>query len=112
MWLSCAFLILNMPTTKDKTDLRVAIIHDWLTGMRGGEAVLEALLDLYPLAELFTLIHKKGSCSSKIENRPIHTSFVQKLPFSSRLYRHYLPFFPTAIEEFDFHGFDLVISSS
>lgn len=101
-----------MPTLTKKTDLRVAIIHDWLTGMRGGEAVLEALIDLFDSAEIFTLIHKKGSCSSKIENRRIYTSFIQKLPFSGRLYRHYLPFFPTAIEEFDLHGFDLVISSS
>lgn len=91
---------------------KVAIVHDWLTGMRGGEVVLESLLDLFPEAELFTLLHIPESCSEKIENRPIHTSFIQKFPFKARLYRHYLPFFPTAIEEFDFHGFDLVISSS
>ncbi len=91
---------------------RVAILHDWLTGMRGGEAVLESLLALYPDAELFTLLHIKGSCSPTIENRIIHTSFIDRFPLKERLYRHYLPFFPTAIEEFDFHGFDLVISSS
>ncbi len=91
---------------------RVAVIHDWLTGMRGGEVVLEAILELFPGAELFTLLHIPGSCSDFIENRPIHTSFIQKFPWKARLYRHYLPFFPTAIEEFDFHGFDLVISSS
>jgi glycosyltransferase involved in cell wall biosynthesis len=91
---------------------KVAILHDWLTGMRGGEAVLEALLDLYPEAELFTLLHLKGSCSDRIESRPIHTSFIDRLPLRGRFYRHYLPLFPTAIEEFDFHGFDLVISSS
>jgi glycosyltransferase involved in cell wall biosynthesis len=94
------------------TSLRVAIVHDWLTGMRGGEAVLEALLDLYPDAELFTLLHLKGSCSDHIESRPIHTSFIDRLPLRSRFYRNYLPLFPAAIEEFDFHGFDLVISSS
>ncbi|MEQ8352647.1 MAG: glycosyltransferase [Leptospiraceae bacterium] len=91
---------------------RVAVIHDWLTGMRGGEVVLEAILEQFPDAELFTLLHVPGSCSELIEKRPIHTSFIQKFPFKKKLYRHYLPFFPTAIEEFDFHGFDLVISSS
>ncbi|MCB1170165.1 MAG: glycosyltransferase [Leptospiraceae bacterium] len=80
--------------------------------MRGGEVVLESILRLFPQAELFTLLHLEGSCSDLIENRPIHTSFIQRFPWKSRLYRHYLPFFPTAIEEFDFHGFDLVISSS
>ncbi|HBS06656.1 MAG TPA: glycosyltransferase family 4 protein [Leptospiraceae bacterium] len=91
---------------------RVAVIHDWLTGMRGGEVVLEAILELFPGAELFTLLHMPGSCSDFIENRPIHTSFIQRFPWKGKLYRHYLPLFPTAIEEFDFHGFDLVISSS
>ncbi|MCB1140390.1 MAG: glycosyltransferase [Leptospiraceae bacterium] len=80
--------------------------------MRGGEVVLESILRLFPGAELFTLLHLEASCSDLIENRPIHTSFIQRFPWKARLYRHYLPFFPTAIEEFDFHGFDLVISSS
>jgi glycosyltransferase involved in cell wall biosynthesis len=91
---------------------RVAIVHDWLTGMRGGEVVLESLLRMFPDAEIFTLLHLKGTCSALIEERPIHTSFIQRFPLKSKLYRHYLPFFPTAIEEFDFHGYDLVISSS
>ena len=104
-----------LPMAKAATNpnyARVAIIHDWLTGMRGGEVVLEALLKMFPQAELFTLLHIEGSCSDLIENRPIHTSFIQKFPMRGRFYRHYLPFFPTAIEEFEFHGFDLVISSS
>lgn len=92
--------------------LKVAIIHDWLTGMRGGEVVLEALLDLFPEADLYTLLHIKGSCSKKIENRKIYTSFIQHLPFKKKLYRHYLPLFPTAIEQFTFWNYDLVISSS
>lgn len=91
---------------------KVAVVHDWLTGMRGGEVVLEAILDLFPQADLYTLLHDKGKLSAKIENRQIHTSFIQKLPLSSKLYRHYLPLFPVAIEEFDFHGYDLVFSSS
>lgn len=92
--------------------LRVAVVHDWLTGMRGGEAVLESLLALYPHADLFTLLHNQGSVSKFVEDRKIHTSFIDRLPFKSRKYRNYLPFFPTAIETFSFRGYDLVISSS
>ncbi len=92
--------------------MKVAIVHDWLTGMRGGEVVLEALLDIFPNADLFTLLHIKGRCSQKIENRNIYTSFIQKFPFKEKFYRYYLPFFPTAIEEFEFWNYDLVFSSS
>lgn len=91
---------------------RVAIVHDWLTGMRGGERVLEALLDLFPRAEIFTLLHVPGSVSARIEQRPIHTSFVGRLPRAADLYRYYLPLFPAAVERFDLNGFDLIVSSS
>jgi hypothetical protein len=60
--------------------LRVALVHDWLTGMRGGEKALEVLCEQFPDAELFTLLHVPGSVSPAIERRPIHTSFVQRLP--------------------------------
>jgi glycosyltransferase involved in cell wall biosynthesis len=92
--------------------LRLALVHDWLTGMRGGEKALEVLCEQYPGAELFTLVHIPGSVSPTIERRPIHTSFVQHLPMVKRLYRHYLPLFPTAVEQFDFDRFDLVVSIS
>lgn len=92
--------------------MRVAIVHDWLTGMRGGEKVLEALCDLYPSAPIYTLIHNRGSVSSKIESHPIRTSFLQHAPFVKRRYRNYLPLFPRAIERFHLQNYDLVISSS
>jgi glycosyltransferase involved in cell wall biosynthesis len=92
--------------------MRVALVHDWLTGMRGGEKVLEALLEIYPGAEIFTLLHVPGSVSRTIEDRPIHTSFVQRLPGAHRHYRRYLPLFPAAVERFDLRGFDLVVSCS
>ena len=92
--------------------MRVAIVHDWLTGMRGGEKVLEALCRLFPQAELFTLVHRRGSVSATIENRRVHRSLVDRLPLAATRYREYLPLFPFAIEQFDFDGFDLVISSS
>jgi hypothetical protein len=84
--------------------LRLAIVHDWLTGMRGGEKALEVLCERHPHAELFTLLHVPGSVSPTIERRPIHTSFVQHLPLVRQLYRHYLPLFPTAVEQFNFDG--------
>jgi glycosyltransferase involved in cell wall biosynthesis len=92
--------------------MRVALVHDWLTGMRGGEKVLEVLCELYPDADLFTLLHVRGSVSPRIEERPVHTSFVQHLPLAATKYRWYLPLFPFAIEQFDLDRFDLVISSS
>ena len=91
---------------------RVAIVHDWLTGMRGGERVLEALCQMYPRAEIFTLVHVRGAVSPAIESRKIHTSIIQRLPGAARHYRQYLPLFPFAIEQFDLDRFDLVISSS
>lgn len=92
--------------------MKVALIHDWLTGMRGGEKVLEILCEIFPQADLFTLLHVPGTVSRIIENRPIKTSFVQRLPLARKHYRSYLPLFPTAIEGFDFAGYDLIVSSS
>jgi len=90
----------------------VALVHDWLTGMRGGEKVIEALGSLFPEAPLFTLFHFPGSVSPAIESHPIHTSFLQQAPGIRRHYRSYLPLFPAAIEELDLSGFDVVVSSS
>jgi glycosyltransferase involved in cell wall biosynthesis len=92
--------------------MRTALIHDWLTGMRGGERVLEALCGLYPDADVFTLVHQRGSVSPIIERHRIATSFIQQLPMGLRQYRQYLPLFPFAIERFDLAPYDLVISSS
>ncbi len=75
--------------------------------MRGGEKVLEVLCERFPDAELFTLVHVRGSVSPTIERLPTHTSFVQRLPFVQRYYRHCLPLFPTAVEQFSTSiGFD------
>jgi glycosyltransferase involved in cell wall biosynthesis len=91
---------------------RVALVHDWLTGMRGGEKVLEALCEQYPDADIFTLFHVPGSVSPAIERHRIITSGLQKLPFARTHYRTLLPLYPTAIEQFDLDAYDLVISSS
>jgi len=91
---------------------RVAVIHDWLTGMRGGEHVLEAILDLVPGAELFTLFHFPNSVSPAIESHTIHTSALQPVATRVSNYRTLLPLFPRAVKQWDLRGFDLVISSS
>lgn len=92
--------------------MRVALVHDWLTGMRGGERCLEVFCELFPDADLFTLLHVPGSVAPVIERRRIVTSFVQRLPGAATRYRHYLPLFPRAVEAFDLRGYDLVISTS
>jgi glycosyltransferase involved in cell wall biosynthesis len=91
---------------------RVALVHDWLTGMRGGEKVLEEIAGLFPDAPIHTLIHLPGRVSERLEAHPIRTSFLQRAPFVERRYRHYLPLFPSAVESFDLSSFDLVISTS
>lgn len=92
--------------------MKVAIVHDWLTGMRGGEKCLEVFCELFPDATIFTLLHNKKSVSPIIEDMNIKTSFIQSLPNAPLSYRNYLPLFPKAIEGFDLEGFDLVLSSS
>ena len=92
--------------------MKIAIVHDWLTGMRGGEKCLEVLCKLYPSADLYTLLHIPGSVSPSIESHSIHTSFIQNLPFVKSKYRYYLPLMPFAIESFDLRKYDLILSSS
>ena len=92
--------------------MKVAVVHDWLTGMRGGEAVLEAILDALPHAELFTLFHFPGSVSAKIESRVIHTSHLQQVAKRIDDYRKLLPLFPSAVRRWDLRSFDMIVSSS
>jgi glycosyltransferase involved in cell wall biosynthesis len=94
------------------SEARVVLVHDWLTGMRGGEHVLAAIARLFPGADVLTLVHARGSVSPAIERHHIRTSFIQHLPRPARLYRQYLPLFPAAVECFDLDEVDLVISTS
>jgi glycosyltransferase involved in cell wall biosynthesis len=91
---------------------RIVLVHDWLTGMRGGEKVLEMLCEIYPGADLLTLVHVPNSVSASIERLRPRTSILQRLPGISRFYRYCLPLFPTVIEQFDLDQYDLVISTS
>jgi glycosyltransferase involved in cell wall biosynthesis len=90
---------------------RVAIIHYWLVGMRGGERVLERLIKLFPDADIFTHVYVPEATSAIINARPVRTTFIQKLPGAARHYQKYLPLMPMALEELDLRGYDLVISS-
>jgi glycosyltransferase involved in cell wall biosynthesis len=92
--------------------MRVALVHDWLTGMRGGERCLEVFCELFPDATLFTLVHVPGSVSGRIERMRIRASALSRLPGVSRRYRMLLPLFPRVIERFDLAGYDLILSSS
>lgn len=91
---------------------RIALVHDWLTGMRGGEKALEVLCDLYPDAEILTLVHVTGSVSLPIARHKIRTSVLQYLPGVGRVYRQCLPAFPVAVELLDLDGYDLIVSTS
>ncbi len=91
---------------------RVVLAHDWLTGMRGGERVLEELCRLFPQAPLVTLLHVKGSVSPLIEDRPIHESFLGAVPGIGRTYRRFLPLMPAAVRALRVPPCDLVVSSS
>lgn len=93
--------------------MRVAIVHDWLVTYAGAEKVLEEILNIYPEADLFSLVefldeNKKGF----IKNKNVTTSFIQKMPFAKKKYRGYLPLMPLAIEQLDVSEYDVIISSS
>jgi glycosyltransferase involved in cell wall biosynthesis len=93
--------------------MKVVLMHDWLTGFRGGERVLEVFCELFPDAPLYTLIHAPGSVPASIENREIITSFLQGIPGIHEHYRKFLPLFPRAADSLKItHEADVVLSSS
>ena len=91
---------------------RVAVVHEWFTGMRGGEKCVEALCEVFPGADVFALLHVRGSVSPTIERAVAGTSFVQHLPAAATQYRRYLPMFPLSVRRFDLRSYDLVITSN
>jgi glycosyltransferase involved in cell wall biosynthesis len=92
--------------------MRVALVHDWLNGMRGGEQVLQAIASIFPRAAIYTLFCDPEKISGDLKKHDIRTSFIQNLPKRKEYYRYYLPFFPRAIERFGFDDTDVLISSS
>ena len=91
--------------------MKVAIIHYWLVNMRGGEKVIEALLDIYPKADIYTHVIDPDKISNKINQRVVGTTFIQKLPKAAKHYQKYLPLMPYALEQLDLRHYDLIISS-
>jgi glycosyltransferase involved in cell wall biosynthesis len=91
--------------------MRVAIIHYWLVGMRGGEKVVEALCAMYPQADIFTHVYVPEKVSDRIRQHRVTGTFINRLPRAARGYKTYLPLMPLALEQLDLSGYDLVISS-
>ncbi|AWB08942.1 glycosyl transferase (plasmid) [Azospirillum humicireducens] len=91
--------------------MKVAIVHYWLVGMRGGEKVIEALCELYPEADVFTHVYRPERISPVIRSHRVTTTFIDRLPMAHRMYQKYLPLMPLALEQLDLSAYDLVISS-
>ncbi|KQR74512.1 glycosyl transferase [Burkholderia sp. Leaf177] len=91
--------------------MKVAIVHDWLVVSGGAEKVLEQMIACFPQADIFSLVDFLED-RSIVHNKPVRTSFIQRLPFAEKKYRGYLPLMPLAIEQFDLSSYDLILSSS
>ena len=91
--------------------MKVAIVHYWLVGMRGGEKVVEALCEMYPQADIFTHVYVPKMVSDRIRQHRIIPTFINSLPRAARMYKTYLPLMPLALEQLDLRGYDLIISS-
>lgn len=99
--------------TADLSELRVAVVHDWLTVYGGAERVLEQMLEVFPQADLYCVCDFLAPADRGfLRGRQPTTSFIQRLPGAQRHYRSYLPWMPLAIEQLDLGGYDLVLSSS
>ena len=92
--------------------MKIAVVCDWLTDMRGGERCLEAVCEIFPDADIFTLVHVPGQVSQTIESHKITTSYIQNLPGATEHFRRYLPLFPHAINRFNLSGSDCILSFS
>ena len=92
--------------------MKVALVHDWLTGMRGGEKCLEVFCQLYPDADLYTLVYEPDRVSLAIRRMNVKASWIDRLPGARKHFRYLLPFFPQAIESFELSDYDLILSSS
>lgn len=93
--------------------MKVAIIQEWLVTIGGSDKVVKAIADVFPDADIYTLVAKKEVCDELgINWNKVHTSFIQKMPLATKKHRAYLPLFPFAIEQFDLRGYDVIISSS
>jgi glycosyltransferase involved in cell wall biosynthesis len=92
--------------------LRVALVHDWVTGLRGGERVLDELAGLFPDADLYTLFYRPGTTTDRIDRLRVRSSRLDRFSGDRPPRRSLLPLFPWAIERFELSGYDVVISTS
>jgi glycosyltransferase involved in cell wall biosynthesis len=92
---------------------KVAIVHEWLSTYAGSERVLEQFIKLYPDADIFAVVDfLPDSERGFLQGRPVTTSFIQRLPFARKHFRHYLPLMPLAVEQFELGDYDLILSSN
>jgi len=91
--------------------MKIAVVHYWLVNMRGGEKVIEAILEMFPQADIFTHVYDKKASSSLVKDRSVFTSRINRLPFAKKLYQLYMPLMPNALMDFNLQKYDLVISS-
>jgi glycosyltransferase involved in cell wall biosynthesis len=91
--------------------MKVAIVHYWLVNMRGGEKVIETLLEMFPEADIYTHVYNPKAVSALINSRRVFTSRISRLPFAKKLYQLYMPLMPAALMDFNLQSYDLVISS-
>ena len=94
--------------------MKIALVHDWLVNYAGSERVLEQIIEIYPSADLFSLVDFLPAAAGErnfIHDKTVRTSFIQKMPFAKKKYRSYLPLMPFAVEQFDLSEYDLIISS-
>ena len=94
--------------------LKVAIVHDWLVTNAGAEKVLKSIFEIYPNADIFTLVDflEPNDREEILNDKYVKTTFIKNLPFARKYFRNYLPLFAKAIESFDLSSYDLIISSS
>lgn len=101
----------SMPDPAELAQMRVAVVHYWLVGMRGGERVLERILSLFPQADVFTHVYDPDAVSQTIRQRNVQTTFINRLPGAKKHYQKYLSLMPMALEELNLAQYDLIISS-
>lgn len=92
--------------------MKLAIVHEWLTGLGGAERCLKVFTELWPDAPIFATVYNEGKFSDWFPPGKVTTSYIQNFPNALKWYRHYLPFMPGAVESYDLRGYDVVLSSS
>ena len=95
-----------------KKEPKVAIVHDWLVTYAGADRVVDCMHHAFPNAVIYTLVYDKDNMPAWFKDYDIRTTWVQKIPFATKLYKGLLPLMPRAFEELDLSEYDLVLSSS